>query len=90
MAHLQEVGNLADDFMVIVRWLQVNEHDILTTSFSFTEVGVAAVVREFPSAQMLEDVGKDTLMSRGISELIAVLLTKIAGAYYGASSSLLH
>jgi hypothetical protein len=69
---------------------EASEHDCLKTSFLFTEAGVAAVVCEFPSAQKLADVGKDILMSRGVSELNAVLLSKIAGVYSGAPIALLY
>jgi hypothetical protein len=85
-----EVGSIADYFVHVVLCLQASEKDCLITSFSFIEVGVAAVVRDFPSAQILADVGKDILMSRGVSELNAVLLTKIAGAVSGAPNALRH
>jgi hypothetical protein len=85
-----EIARLADDFKLIQGWLQASEHDCLKTSFSFTEAGVAAVVREFPSAQKLANEGKDSLMSRGVSELNAVLLCKIAGVYSGAPIALLY
>jgi hypothetical protein len=88
MADPLVVKTLAEKFEHIVLSSQASEHD-LQAYFLFTEVGVAAVVREFPSAQMLANAGKDTLMSRGVSELNAVLLSKIAGLYSVVPSALL-
>lgn len=86
----REVGNLADEFLAIVFRLQEDEHASLATYFAFTEAGLAAVLLDYPTAQSLADVGKDTLMQNGVSELNAVLLTKIAGACLRTSSALLH